>query len=561
MDPHHLRPGYWLDRYELLCPLAYGGMASVWLARFGGRAGFERLVVVKMILPQYSQDPRFQEMFLDEARIASRIEHANVARILDVGEHANGHFIVMEWVDGDSLSKLMRAADKNHEPMPAGVALRVCADAAAGLHAAHVLEDRDGSPLGVVHRDVSPQNILVANTGATMLIDFGIAKARDRVSQDTSAGQLKGKVRYMAPEQALGRAVDRRADIWSLGTILYELFAGQPAYDGDNEVATLHKLTSGEPPPPLPPSVPEAVREIIERALAYEVDARFETAMDLHLALESAMAKIGEPTSMANVAGYSKRLLAERQDLRRRTVDEALHEAHARDAMRTTSGMGMTNPGMTNPGMTNPGMTNPGVAMAIPPYPPSSGMHPFGQTDASGMLGTLGSAVVDYPAQAAMPMTMLPRGRRTAFMALGLCLLAALVGVILIVATTQARLAAVRTVDERAERAEEEALARAPRAASPAPNPAPVTTTTVATTVATTAAATAVDAGAAPTPATAASTNVAAGATAATSTGTHSSNTTVVRTSTSTTTSQATHGNTGGYTKTPTTGGKKNRGF
>lgn len=555
MDPHHLRPGYWLDRYELLCPLAYGGMASVWLARFGGRAGFERLVVVKMILPQYSQDPRFQEMFLDEARIASRIEHANVARILDVGEHANGHFIVMEWVDGDSLSKLMRAADKNHDPIPPGVALRICADAAAGLHAAHVLEDRDGTPLGVVHRDVSPQNILVANTGATMLIDFGIAKARDRVSQDTSAGQLKGKVRYMAPEQALGRAVDRRADIWSLGTILYELFAGQPAYDGDNEVATLHKLTSGEPPPPLPPSVPEAVRAIIERALAYDVEARFETAMDLHLALESAMAKIGEPTSMATVAGYSKRLLAERQDLRRRTVDEALREAHARDAMRTTSGMGMTNPGMTNPGMTNPG-----VAMPIPPYP-SSGMHPFGQTDASGMLGTLGSAVVDYPAPTAMPMTMVPRGRRTAFMALGLCLLAGLVGVILIVATTQARLNAVRTVDERAERAEEEAMARAPRAASPAPEPAPVTTTTVATTVAPTTTAMAVDAGVTPP---AATTNVASTTTAAVSSGstaTHSSNTPVVHTSTSTTASQGSRSNAGGYVKTPTTGGKKNRGF
>ena len=124
MDPAQLQPGHRLDRYELLCPLAYGGMASVWLARFGGRKGFERLVVVKMILPQYSQDPRFQEMFLDEARIASRIEHANVARILDVGEQEESTFIVMEWVDGDSLSKVMRAAEQKKQRVPSGIALR-----------------------------------------------------------------------------------------------------------------------------------------------------------------------------------------------------------------------------------------------------------------------------------------------------------------------------------------------------------------------------------------------------------------------------------------------------
>ena len=181
MDPSQLQPGYRLDRYELLCPLAYGGMASVWLARFGGRLGFERMVVIKMILPQYSQDPRFQEMFLDEARIASKIEHANVARIMDVGEDQGNYFIVMEWVDGDSLSKILRAAEQRKEKIPAGVALRICADAAAGLHAAHELKDRDGTELGVVHRDVSPQNVLVGNNGATSVIDFGVAKARDRV--------------------------------------------------------------------------------------------------------------------------------------------------------------------------------------------------------------------------------------------------------------------------------------------------------------------------------------------------------------------------------------------
>ena len=331
MDPAQLQPGYRLDRYELLCPLAYGGMASVWLARFGGRLGFERMVVIKMILPQYSQDPRFQEMFLDEARIASRIEHSNVARILDVGELADNYFIVMEWVDGDSLSKVLRAAEQRKQRIPAGVAMRIVADAAAGLHAAHELKDRDGTSLGVVHRDVSPQNILVANNGTTMIIDFGVAKARDRVSQETSAGQLKGKIRYMAPEQALGRSIDHRADVWALGAMLYEMFTGNPPYDGPNEVATLHKLTSGQRPPPIPETIPEVVRAVIERALGYDPNDRFSTALELNLALEGAMMEINEPTTPAIVAHYTAQLLAERKAARRRAVDAALDNARRRD--------------------------------------------------------------------------------------------------------------------------------------------------------------------------------------------------------------------------------------
>lgn len=331
MNPSELQPGYRLDRYELLCPLAYGGMASVWLARFGGRLGFERMVVIKMILPQFSQDPRFQEMFLDEARIASRIEHPNVARILDVGEEEDNYFIVMEWVDGDSLSKILRAAEMAKETIPMGVAMRIIADAAAGLHAAHELKDRDGKLLGVVHRDVSPQNILVANNGAAMIIDFGVAKARDRVSQDTSAGQLKGKIRYMAPEQALGRAIDHRADVWALGAMLYEMFAGQSPYEGPNEVATLHKLTSGHPIPPLPRHVPPAVRNVIERALAADPRDRFATAMEMNLALEDALVAINELTTPATVGAYTGTLLAERKLARRRAVENALEAARARD--------------------------------------------------------------------------------------------------------------------------------------------------------------------------------------------------------------------------------------
>ena len=470
MDPAQLQPGHRLDRYELLCPLAYGGMASVWLARFGGRRGFERLVVVKMVLPQYASDPRFQEMFVDEARIASLIEHANVARILDVGEHdENTTYIVMEWIDGDSLSKVVRAAEQRKQRIPAGIALRICADAAAGLHAAHVLKERDGTLLGVVHRDVSPQNILISNAGSTVIIDFGVAKARDRVSQDTSAGQLKGKIRYMAPEQALGKNIDHRADVWAVGAILYELFTGESPYDGPNEVATLHKLTSGNAPAPVPTSVPAPIRAVIERALAYDADQRFATALELNLALESAMIEIGEPTSVAIVAHYTAQLLADRKLARKRAVDAALSEARARDADRASMPLSIRAP-------VTPSAT--GIPSAFPPPvtasyvgPPVSGpelpsslshvsaptgslapsSHGAGYYSAHGAHGsmgyseapsaassaTLGSAAMEYP-----PAFIEDPARRRRFVTaavLGVSVVAGVLGAALIITTAVQR--------------------------------------------------------------------------------------------------------------------------
>ena len=216
-DTSPLAPGYRLDRYELLGPLAEGGMASVWIARQRGKHGFEKLVAIKTILPQYASDDRFRQMFLDEARIASRIEHFNVARIIDLGEEHEVLYLVMEYVDGDSLSKLRRTCTKAGVTIPPGVLLRILADACSGLHEAHELKDESGQLLDIVHRDISPHNILVSTKGVAKVIDFGIAKARDRMAGETNAGVLKGKIQYMAPEQALGRKVDRRADFWAVG--------------------------------------------------------------------------------------------------------------------------------------------------------------------------------------------------------------------------------------------------------------------------------------------------------------------------------------------------------
>jgi serine/threonine-protein kinase len=305
-------------------------MASVWVARQSGKHGFEKLVAIKTILPKFASDVRFQEMFLDEARIASRIEHVNVAQIFDLGEEHDILYLAMEYVDGDSLSKLSRAVQRRGVQIPTGVILRVLADACAGLHEAHELRDPQGHALEIVHRDVSPHNILVSSKGIAKVIDFGIAKARSRMGSDTNSGVLKGKIAYMAPEQALGGQVDRRADVWAIGAILYHLLAGKPPYEGENQLATLHMLGSGRPPKPLPSSVHPAIQAIVRRALTHDPDGRASTAADMRDAIERAMASANLHATAADVAAFATEHLADRNEKRRATVEAALAAAAER---------------------------------------------------------------------------------------------------------------------------------------------------------------------------------------------------------------------------------------
>jgi len=306
-------------------------MASVWIARQTGKHGFRKLVAIKTILPKYAAEPKFQRMFIDEARIASRIEHANVTQILDVGEQHGVTYLVMEYVDGDALSRVHRAADKKQKPIPLGVLLRVMADVCGGLHAAHELRDEGGLPLGVVHRDVSPQNVLVTTHGTAKLIDFGIAKARDRLAGDTNADQMKGKVHYMAPEHAVGRPTDRRADVWAVGAVLYHLLAGKPPYEGDNQIQTLFLLSSGRPPVPLPPSVDASVAAVVKRALSQRPDARYATAAELQAAIEEAIGKAGVATTHAMVAKYVADLVGDKAEHRKEAIAIGLRAAGERE--------------------------------------------------------------------------------------------------------------------------------------------------------------------------------------------------------------------------------------
>jgi serine/threonine-protein kinase len=327
-----LQPGYRLDRYELLCPIATGGMAVVWLARLRGKRGFEKLFAVKTIKTELIHDLRFQEMFLDEARIASGIQHPNVAQILDLGEQDDVLYIVMEWVDGDSLARVRKLAPKRGTSLPLGVTLRVIADACAGLHAAHQLRDVKGKSLDIVHRDVSPQNILISSAGSVRVIDFGIAKATNRSAGDTRSGIIKGKIHYMAPEQAAGRAIDRRVDIWSIGVCLYELVMGKLPFDGDSDVDVVRRLLSEEPAPRADASVPAPVADVIASSLARDPSARFLTAAAMQRAIETVIDKLALPATNEDVAEFLHAHFSDLADQRRAMVENAIEAAQARDA-------------------------------------------------------------------------------------------------------------------------------------------------------------------------------------------------------------------------------------
>jgi hypothetical protein len=294
-----IAPGARLDRYEVLQRVAWGGMGEVWLGRLDGKHGFEKLVAIKTMLPEIAGDERLRTMFLDEARLASRVAHANVAQVFDLGEAEGLLYLVMEWVDGESLESLAQRFERAGGSLPLGAALRIIGDACGGLHAAHEARGTDGVGLGLVHRDVSPHNILVSDQGVAKIIDFGIARTRNLPSSDTRGG-AKGKVSYMSPEQERGSRVDRRADIWSMGAVLHRVLLGAPPF---LEQDSFEAYVDGRAPfPTLPDRVPGPVASIVARALAPHPAARFATAAEMQAAVEDAARRGGVSASTAEVA-------------------------------------------------------------------------------------------------------------------------------------------------------------------------------------------------------------------------------------------------------------------
>src|SRR6478735_2312406 len=321
-----LKQGSKLGNFELLLRVGRGGMATVWVAREHAHAGKDdRLVAVKVMLAELADENEFIKMFLDEVRLVRSIRHPNVVDVYDVGEHDGMMWMAMEWVEGESLHTVIAEAGKRRA-IPPELAVRIIADAAAGLHAAHELRDVEGSPRGVVHRDISPHNILIGTNGSVKLVDFGVAKAVGRISEATRAGQLKGKFGYMSPEQALGKGVDRRSDIFSLGIVLFELTTSRRLFRGEHDIETLRLFTSGAIPKPslIDPKYPLELERIVLKALERNVSERYQTAAefehDLHAYLKAE--RLIVPRS--GVAGILKRVMGERIEQRRRAVRGSL---------------------------------------------------------------------------------------------------------------------------------------------------------------------------------------------------------------------------------------------
>jgi len=297
-----------LGRYRLCFELASGGMATVFLARAEGPGGFEKLVALKRIHPHLAKQRAFVEMFLDEARIASRISHPNVCSVIDFGEARGTYFLTMEYLVGEPLSRVLRALSRGprelRKRLPA-FAARIVADAAEGMHAAHELRDERGHPLRVVHRDISPHNLFLTYDGAVRVVDFGIASAENRI-HETSVGSVKGKHAYMAPEQLRGNKVDRRADVWALGVVLWELLTLDRLFRRGTAPETISAVASEAAPPPslVADEVPEELDAIVLRALARDPADRTPSARHLARDLEAFLAARSESVGLSDLAEW-----------------------------------------------------------------------------------------------------------------------------------------------------------------------------------------------------------------------------------------------------------------
>jgi serine/threonine-protein kinase len=290
-----------IGRYRLVAELARGGMGIVYLVAAQGPAGFSKLLVIKEIKPEYLQDKAFLTMFLDEARLAARLNHPNIVQTIEVGVDGDRHFMVMEYLEGRTLHRILhRFASQGGFPLNAQ--LRILSEALNGLHHAHQLKDFDGTDLGIVHRDMSPQNIFVTFDGQTKVVDFGIAKAYDS-SYETRTGILKGRVAYMAPEQACGEKVDCRADVYSLGVLLWEAIAGRRLWGKMTDVEVLTKVIKEQIPltSEAKPDAPAELQRICTKAMARQRDERYETAAAFQEDLESYLASLEAKTSMREV--------------------------------------------------------------------------------------------------------------------------------------------------------------------------------------------------------------------------------------------------------------------
>jgi serine/threonine-protein kinase len=321
-----------LGRYRLIAEIGHGGMAEVYLALLEGDLGFNKLLVLKKIRPELAEDPEMMAMFLDEARLSARLHHPNVVETHEVAQEDGHTFMAMEYLEGQSLHRILHRL-RREGGLPPAMHLQILADVLAGLHHAHELADWDETPLGVVHRDVTPQNVFVTYEGAVKVVDFGIAKVKG-ASSETRAGVVKGKVAYMAPEQARGEAVDRRTDIFAAGVMLWEAATGARPFRGLSDVEILHRLIHGEMPSAKAanPAIPEALEAIVNKAIAPSRADRYATAAEMRAAIEGYLETLpGKPPARELGRLITQHFADDRTRLQRR-LEEELRENPAGSA-------------------------------------------------------------------------------------------------------------------------------------------------------------------------------------------------------------------------------------
>ena len=309
-----------VGRYAVYGDIAHGGMATVHLGRLRGAAGFERTVAIKRLHPAYAKDPEFVAMFTDEARLASRVQHPNVVSTLDVVQRDDELFLVLEYIHGETLAQLLRRA----ESVPPAIASAIMSGTLHGLHAAHEATDERGNPLGLVHRDISPQNVLVGVDGVPRVLDFGVAKAAGRV-HTTQDGFVKGKLAYMPPEQLYGEKLDRRADIYAAAVVLWEMLVGERLFAKEGAQPALLKVVD---PAKHALSVrveglPRELDDVVLSALAEEPEGRPNTALELAQAIEAAL----RPASAAEVAAWVRSAVADSLEARAALISNIENEA------------------------------------------------------------------------------------------------------------------------------------------------------------------------------------------------------------------------------------------
>ncbi|MGZ6079350.1 MAG: serine/threonine protein kinase [Myxococcaceae bacterium] len=316
--------GLRFGKYVLLDRLAVGGMAEIFLARQEGLEGFEKTVVIKRIRPHLSKQKSFVAMFLDEARLAAQLNHPNIVQIHELGQVDDSYFIAMEYVFGRDMARIIPKAEKMGIAFPVVYALKIASSVCEGLHYAHQRADSWGNPLHIVHRDVTPENVFVSFDGTVKILDFGIAKARGQTGQ-TTVGEIKGKLSYMSPEQALGQPLDCRSDVFSLGVVLYEWLTGFRLFTGDSEVAVLRSVSEGKiyGPSYFKPDIPPAVEAVVMRALEKDREKRYPSAWEMQRDLDHLLGESDFRPSSMHLANFLKQLFSDELEAERARLTRA----------------------------------------------------------------------------------------------------------------------------------------------------------------------------------------------------------------------------------------------